>query len=239
MTWFAKFSVAIAILASIAIIFGLASLIAHGPENGNAVVSSTTTAVPSPLSAASPTPQPSASPLEPTPGQPASQPISIPSKEAALISVVTDFAGRYESAPNEFAKSAMRRERATAIAQITSAEDAISDWVGTLAGMTTTHDGNGAIAVKAANARRLTIKTWNNSFSDIGDATLIPSGSPLYSDIEKLHVGQLVIFSGKFIEGKQDFLKEASMTEAGSMGDPEFLFRFSSIRALAPEDQKD
>jgi hypothetical protein len=59
--------------------------------------------------------------------------------------------------------------------------------------------------------------------------TLIPHGSALYDQVAKLAVGTTVIFSGIFGPGDRDYLEEMSMTEEGSMTDPEFLFKFTNI----------
>ena len=76
----------------------------------------------------------------------------------------------------------------------------------------------------------ITIQTANNAFSGALDGTLISAGSQLYEQLSRLSVGQRVIVSGRFRSSDQDYLREASLTEAGSMNEPEFLFAFASVR---------
>ena len=74
------------------------------------------------------------------------------------------------------------------------------------------------------------IKTWNNALSDIFDETLIENGSELYNAIADLSKGDKVVFSGTFASDERDFIREASVTERGSMTDPEFILKFSDVR---------
>jgi hypothetical protein len=153
---------------------------------------------------------------------------SLPDGEDKFISAINSFKARYQEAPNEFRKSAIRRERASAIANTMSALS-VTDWVGQVSSMTTTSDGQGSLAVKLPGGIG-TVATWNNGFSDIGSNTLIPHGSPLYEEVSHLAVGNTVVFDGTFSVGNLDYLKEASLTEEGSLTDPVFIFTFSHVK---------
>jgi hypothetical protein len=78
-------------------------------------------------------------------------------------------------------------------------------------------------------SEKLSIATWNNSLSDIGSNTLIPSGSALHRAAVGLQIGQLVTFSGGFFPERTDCLRETSLTVTGAMTDPTLLFRFEEI----------
>ncbi|MNF12751.1 hypothetical protein D3C80_2143530 [compost metagenome] len=61
------------------------------------------------------------------------------------------------------------------------------------------------------------------------DGTLIDKGTPLYSALLTMSVGDAVTVSGGFLPSEEDGVKETSLTIRGSMSDPEFLFRFNDI----------
>jgi len=58
----------------------------------------------------------------------------------------------------------------------------------------------------------------------------VPKGTPLYEEISRLEPGQRVIFSGKFIKGKETCLYETSITNEGSITDPAFEFIFTEVK---------
>lgn len=106
----------------------------------------------------------------------------------------------------------------------------IADWIGKVTTLTTNGDGKGVIEVSISD--HVTIKTWNNSLSDIADETLIEPGSSVFSQLGELHNGDKVKFSGGLISAPTDCFKEGSVTLHGSMSDPEFILRFSRIEKL-------
>jgi tetratricopeptide (TPR) repeat protein len=162
--------------------------------------------------------------------KPAVEERKLPTEETLFISTVNSYRTRYGEALNEFQKSAVRKERATALARVLPGRSA-EDWIGEISSMTTTSDGEGSLSVRLPGSNPpIAVKTWNNGLSDIGSGTLIPSGSPLYEQVAHLATGNKVIFGGTFSSGNLDYMREASLTEAGSMTEPEFIFTFTSIR---------
>jgi hypothetical protein len=77
------------------------------------------------------------------------------------------------------------------------------------------------------------VKTWNNSLSDIGDHTLLEPGSAPHTQAVDLRPGQSVEFSGTFLAGDKDCFRESSITQRGSMSEPEWIFRFQTITPKA------
>ena len=152
----------------------------------------------------------------------------LPIDQREFCSTVADYYRNYGQAPNEFKKSALRRARAEAIGKIIPSRS-VRGWVGTVSDMETTSDGNGILAVKLLGSSNITVKTWNNGLSDIGSHTLIPCGSSLYDQVADLAKGDEVVFSGRFLSGDMDYIKESSLTEKGSMSSSEFIFTFTSI----------
>ena len=153
--------------------------------------------------------------------------VTLPTKESDFISVIGEMKSRYLVAPNEFQKSAMRRKRAERIGRSVSDLTA-SNWIGEVLAMSTTSDGLGALSVRLPGSS-IVVKTWNNSISDSGAGTLIPTESELYSLVGSLAVHNTITFSGTFVAGSLDYVREASLTEKGSMMEPEFIFRFKTV----------
>jgi len=155
--------------------------------------------------------------------------IVLPQTQSAFIQKVESFYEPYYEAPNELKKSALRKQRKDAIREIIK-NKRVSNWIGTLKSMETNSEGKAAIVIRLEGAESITIKTWNNALSDIFDETLIENGSELYNAIADLSKGDKVVFSGTFASDERDFIREASVTERGSMTDPEFILKFSDVR---------
>lgn len=147
--------------------------------------------------------------------------IQPPQLQLKLQSLVYRFAEFYEAAPNELKKSMVFKERQNAIKELLPGKNQVNGWVGTLESMGTTSGEKDAHVTIRLN-KRITMKTWNNSFSDIGDKTLIPMGSSVFNSLVEMSEGQMVRFSGSI-------LQEGSITEEGGMTEPEFIMRFTAL----------
>jgi hypothetical protein len=153
-------------------------------------------------------------------------------EEEAIIGTVTLFASRYEAAPNDMAKGAVRRGRAIALCTaVAPADGMVRQWTGKVERLDSTGDGRGILAVRIGP--NIVLMTVNNKLSeDMEDfKTLIDPGSPLFQDAVNLSVNQAVIFSGQFARHSDDCMRELSLTPSGAMSAPDFLFRFSGIRS--------
>jgi len=153
----------------------------------------------------------------------------IPRAEEAFIDAVQSFERQYEAAPNDLKKSALRTERAHAIASILSRYGSPHRWIGTITDVGTNSDGKAYVSIKLGGSEVI-VKTWNNAVSDIEDETLISQGTKMYSVLSELSEGSIITFSGDFIADAKDHIREASLTEAGSMSEPEFLIRLRTIK---------
>jgi len=158
-----------------------------------------------------------------------------PDVEQWMIGVVTDFAGRYEKAPNDMAKGLVRRDRSNALCQLSQsplakAQGQVRDWTGTITVLDATSDGRGVLAVRLSP--QLSVKTINNTLSEsLGPPTLIPVGSAVQRAAVAMAIGQKIRFSGTMFPNKDDCARELSLTPEGAMSDPEFLFRFTDLHA--------
>lgn len=150
----------------------------------------------------------------------------LPEKEQQFIKIVSNYSSEFSKTENEIKQDKLRQGRLTDIDKaFTSGE--VSNWVGTIESIQTDSSGYAYISVKLAD--NIHLKTWNNSFSDIGFKTIIKENTPLYSSLAELEEGKRITFSGSFFPDTTDRFKEASMTINGSMTDPEFIFKFTSI----------
>ena len=84
--------------------------------------------------------------------------------------------------------------------------------------------------VSISVCKNVTIKTWNNEFSDMMNKTLIHIDSEIYEILLDLEKGNSVITSGSFTESDSDYFQEGSITNSGSLSEPEYLVHFSKIQ---------
>jgi len=175
-----------------------------------------------------------------TPIQPA-QPIQStftldirPDGQKAFEKIISDHFNEFKKADNELRQSTARENRRKALEQLNTRT--ATDWIGTLTGMTTTQAGSAHIEITLNNG--LKVSTWNIQATDIGDNTLIPMNSALYTKLSNLKKGAKVKFSGSFFINNRtgiiqaDFLKEKSVTLRSAMMNPDFLIKFSDISLL-------
>jgi hypothetical protein len=159
---------------------------------------------------------------------------SIPSEQTQFVILINNYAARYRAAPNEIQKTELRFSRKADIERLFGQKSA-TNWVGTLEKVKTNQDGTTYISIKLAPSGAAFVKTWNNRLSDLGSGTMIERGSPLYRALSAFSEGQAIVFSGEFLaDGGQDFLRETSLTEDGSMTAPEFVMRFTAIGQSTP-----
>lgn len=159
----------------------------------------------------------------------------LPAEEQGFIRAVQQSQAAFQSAPNEMAAGGIRFQRRAAICQILPTMF-VSDWAGRITTLESNSDGKGVLGISLADG--ISVKTWNNDISDIGDRTLIEPSSPLFAAVSQMKVGDQVLFSGTFLSPGNDVdcVKEASVSLRGSMSEPEFLFRFTVVREASERD---
>lgn len=153
----------------------------------------------------------------------------VPDDQAAFVSAAVSARTAYRNAPNELAQGGTRAKRRADLCSVLKAR-AVSNWVGTIVDLSSNGDGKGVLAVRIGDG--VTVKTWNNAVSDIGDKTLIEPNTDLFAKLATMTAGQKVKFSGQFIGSDVDCVREGSMTLAGSMTEPEFVFRFRLVLGM-------
>jgi len=153
----------------------------------------------------------------------------MPTEQVRFIETVSKHARDFKGVKNELQQSAMRDQRKAAISGSLEGYS-VASWVGTINQLETNTEGKAILSVRISPD--IEIKTWNNALSDIASNTLIGKGSSLYGSLFDLSVGQKIEFSGSFFPSETDFVEETSMTIDGSMRNPEFLFKFRSVRPI-------
>ena len=149
--------------------------------------------------------------------------------ETRFLSFVADFHRKYDAASNDFQKGAVFQQRAAALRPLLNGGTAARNWIGKVYKLSSNGDGFGVLEVTLSDDAWLT--TWNNSFSDSGDHTLIPPGSPVYQALGTLSEGDEVVFSGHFLEtGDRDVLHTNGLTMNSKLTEPEFLFVFTDLK---------
>lgn len=157
--------------------------------------------------------------------------IVLPAGEQELIDISAKGAADFDDGANDMAKGAARPRRAAAICKALRSTT-VHDWIGTVDQLSSNGDGKGVLGVRIA--KNVTLETWNNALSDISDQTLIAPASQVFKEASAMKVGQTVRFSGSFIRSQTDCIEERSMTLEGSMKEPAYIFRFSSV---GPDDR--
>jgi hypothetical protein len=145
----------------------------------------------------------------------------MPAQQQRFLSIISDFAQKYETAPNDMAKDALRQQRARAICGIIN-DLTVTNWVGTVNTLLGTDQGRGVLAVSLD--KRSTIRTWNKKYN-----TLIKPRTAVHDAAIHLSPGQTIVFSGRFFRAKGDCITERSPTLREAMTRPNWIMRFSAI----------
>ena len=154
---------------------------------------------------------------------------SMPDTETRFLAIIDQGRGDYASGPNDMAKGASRPRRARALCQALPGQVAV-DWIGTVETLSSTSEGKGVLTIRLGS--HVTVGTSNNSLSDSLTSmhTLIEPDSEVFAVASSLRIGQPVRFSGPFATSNTDCLEEGSLTQQGSMTDPEFRILFAEVK---------
>lgn len=141
-----------------------------------------------------------------------------------FMQINIEFSRRYPTLQNELQKSALVAERFDRFKKLKGDPRVIKNWLGVLEGMGTNGDGKAFVTIRLT-PKELTFSTWNNSFSDMSDHSLIPQSSPVFKKLATMKIGNVVKFSGRLKHTK-------NLTEDGKMTTPDFLFIFKDIEKI-------
>ena len=178
------------------------------------------------------TTQTGSTPLASTTSSSKITPSNRPDIQTKFEDIIATYKGHYRQAETDLQKGYSRTERKKAI-QALNMRGQAKNWVGVVKKIGANNEGKAYVSI--ALNRDLQVKTWNNAVSDSFDNTLIPPNSPLYNTLLSMKQGQEVKFSGHFLTSPykdEDYYEESSLSMAGAMLSPEFLFQFDEITPL-------
>jgi hypothetical protein len=147
--------------------------------------------------------------------------------QLTMLGIIEEYKSKYSAAANDLQRGNVRVERDEAVCKAIGSTK-VSNWSGVVERLGANRDGLGYVTI--AIGKNVTVETWNNSFSDLFDNTLIERNTPLYDSILSLSEGQVVTFSGEFVKSDLSCLDTKNLTEFFTVERPEFVFRFSEIR---------
>jgi uncharacterized protein YecT (DUF1311 family) len=154
-----------------------------------------------------------------------------PSDESNFIRIVAAAQQQERDAKNDMQKGGVKSERDKSLCDSMKGVS-VQGWTGRISRIDANSDGKGVLDVEIANDVHL--KTWNNAVSDLADNTLLDPSSQVFISASKMEKGTPVMISGRFFVGNSgDCLKEGSLTLAGKLRDPGFIFSFDSIGVLS------
>ncbi|WP_310559472.1 hypothetical protein [Flavobacterium sp.] len=155
--------------------------------------------------------------------------LAFPKTQQDFLSVLQSTENEYKEQPNELKKSAVKTKRGNLIKNALGNTRNFVEWIGIVRNMETTSKGKAIFEVELEGTG-VTIMTMNNEFSDLFGNTLIDQKNPLYNIIAELKKGDKVRVSGEFVESPEnDYVYELSMTESGSMKNPDFIVKFNKV----------
>jgi len=149
-----------------------------------------------------------------------------PPNEQAFNAAVTTGKNSFDGTNNEIKQGQAQAMRNQALCGAVSGLQ-VTNWVGKINSINTNGSGKGALELQIGPDSK--IATWNNAVSDVVDDTLIPQSSPIYATLANLGDGDKIMFSGTFFHDSENCLEEQSLTKAGKMDTPNFVFRFTSV----------
>ena len=152
--------------------------------------------------------------------------VNKPESQLQFEEVITKYITPYKKAKNELKKSSTRSSRKGELRNVIN-DFEVQNWAGTINQLRTNTEGKAILSIRITP--NIEVKTSNNALSDVVSNTLIEQNSQLYNKLMELSVGQEVIFSGHFFNSDGDYIQEQSITEKGTMVNPEFLMKFTNI----------
>ena len=147
-------------------------------------------------------------------------------QQEKFVSLVVKGQQDGNEANNDLQRGQVMKVRDKAVCAMKLAK--VTNWHGTVKTLDSNTEGDGILAVELADD--VAVGTWNNGFSDVGDETLIKS-EELMNTLATLSEGDDVTFSGTFIKASEGCVTNKGLTKRGKLLKPEFVFRFTAVKA--------
>lgn len=146
-----------------------------------------------------------------------------PQAERLFVEAVTEAGRAYIHARNT-SQPALRPERAKLICNLAWDRRA-QDWLGSVVKAEAGLGGHAAVVIRIAPS--ITVESTPGNEVETG----MEPGSLTIRTLANLKSGQVVSFSGVFLESKTDCIATSGPSDMAAMADPDFLLRLSSIRS--------
>ncbi len=216
--WYKQKKIIIPLISLVVLI----SIVNSGSESENSPATESATSAPADQSQVPESPQPEAVVEED------SQYGLYPSDQKEFIDVIVAARTAIDNAETDLQESVALRKRDKDLCKILSSNSA-KNWVGVLTEVGANGEGKAYVEIELAEDVR--VKTWNNAFSDLSDNTLIPTSASFFDRLVALTEDTKVVWSGKFLSDSDSCLKKANLTDVFYGIDPQFVVRFSDIKA--------
>lgn len=130
-----------------------------------------------------------------------------------FINLINDFKQKFKAATTDIKRTNARFDRKNALESlIPNQYYCMKVWTGEVTRISTDTYGDAVVDIKIAG--NIHLQTASEK---------IERGTEVYKDATKINVGDYIEFSGTFLLGDEtDWIKEYSLTERGSMDEPEF-----------------
>jgi hypothetical protein len=149
-----------------------------------------------------------------------------PADQAAFVKVVEEAKGTIDAAETDLQESVALRARDKQLCALLTGNKA-TNWTGIVNNVGANGEGKAYVYIEIAD--KVKVMTWNNSFSDISDDTLIPTSSKFFDKLVAMKKGDLVTFSATLLKSNNSCLKKGNLTEFFYGQRPEFIARFSDV----------
>jgi hypothetical protein len=149
-----------------------------------------------------------------------------PADQAAFVKIVEEAKGTIDAAETDLQESVALRARDKQLCALLTGNKA-TNWTGIVNNVGANGEGKAYVYIEIAD--KVKVMTWNNSFSDIIDDTLIPTSSKFFDKLVAMKKGDLVTFSATLLKSSNSCLKKGNLTEFFYGQRPEFIARFSDV----------
>ncbi len=149
-----------------------------------------------------------------------------PADQAAFVKIVEEAKGTIDAAETDLQESVALRARDKQLCALLTGNKA-TNWTGIVNNVGANGEGKAYVYIEIAD--KVKVMTWNNSFSDISDDTLIPTSSKFFDKLVAMKKGDLVTFSATLLKSSNSCLKKGNLTEFFYGQRPEFIARFSDV----------
>lgn len=153
--------------------------------------------------------------------------INLPESEIEFIENVIIASNYFISPKNPMQSEKQSKERYSNLCSKFKVRYA-KNWIGEISKIDTAFNDGVILKVKIKSGMYLS--TNDGPFSDVGQGTLIMKNTNLYNDVYDLGVGDLVIFSGKFMYKEDQCIDTNDFLSKGDLNVFRFTFKFNEIK---------